>query len=503
MTLKKNLIAGYVGQLYVALVGILLLPLFLTLLGRESYGLIGLFSSLQTVFLLLDLGLSQTISRETSRFCSGALEAKLYLQRYRAVLLAFLLIALLGGGVLYLSAGWLSHSWLHTEQMAAADAQSVLEVIAIVVALRWLSGIFRGVISGAERLVWLNVFNSVVATCRFVLVFLVFEWFGYTVLVFFGYQLMLSVVELFALYLMAKQLLPKGVNDAGWSLRPLHAIGRFALGVAGTSVIWVVVTQLDKLLISGLVSLADFGVFNLAVTVASGLLVVTGPVGAALMPRLTHLYAENHMTTFVLSYRKAAQLVAVVAGAVCFSVMAVAEPLLASWTGDPHVAADSAVVLRWYILGNFFLSLNVFPYYLQYAYGMTRYHAYGHLLLLLVLVPTMLAAVHIAGIEGAAWCWAAVHALYFFGWVAYSHHKLLPGFHRKWLVEDLLPVLLPAMLLAAACFFWLEVQSGRWLNLLMCAAVGAAVLLVSAAGCAWMRDLIRHFCQSLRRRRLS
>jgi len=503
MTLKTNLIAGYAGQLYVALVGILLLPLFLTLLGRESYGLIGLFSSLQTVFLLLDLGLSQTISRETSRYASKALTAKLYLQRYRAVLLAFLLIAVCGGGLLYLSAGWLAHSWLHTEQMPAADAQSVLQVIAIVVALRWFSGIFRGVISGAERLVWLNAFNSAVATCRFILVFAVFEWFGYDVLVFFWYQLALSLLELLVLYLKARTLLPSDVTDAGWSLRPLSAIGRFALGVAGTSVIWVIVTQLDKLLISGLVSLADFGVFNLAVTVASGLLVVTGPVGAALMPRLTHLHAEGHTTTFVLTYRKAAQLVAVVAGAVCFSVMAVAEPLLAGWTGDAHVAADSAVVLRWYILGNFFLSLNVFPYYLQYAYGMTRYHAYGHLLLLLVLVPAMFAAVRMAGIAGAAQCWALVHALYFVVWVGYSHHRLLPGFHRQWLWRDLLPVLVPAMLVAAIGFFCIDVQSGRWLNLLWCAIAGGSVLCVSVLSCGWMRDALLNFCRALYRRRLS
>ncbi len=490
MTLKRNLIAGYAGQLYVALIGILMLPLFLTLLGRESYGLIGLFSSLQTVFLLLDLGLSQTIARETSCFSSGALPAKVFLQRYRAVLIAFLLIALLGGTLLFASAGWLANSWLHTEQMDVADAQYALQVIAAVVAMRWFSGIFRGVISGAERLVWLNGFNSLIATFRFVCVFLVFEWFGYTILVFFWYQLLLSVLEVLLLYGKSRSLLPANIAGVGWSLRPLLAIGRFAFGVAGTSVIWVIVTQLDKLLISGLVTLADFGLFNLAITVASGLLVVTGPVGAALMPRLTNLFAEKNNEAFVQTYRKASQLVAVVAGSVCFSIMASAEPLLASWTGDAQLAADSANVLRWYILGNFFLSLNVFPYYLQYACGMTRYHVYGHLLLLLVLVPAMLLAVKIAGIQGAAWCWAAVHALYFLGWVAYSHHKLLPGIHRRWLVGDLLPVLVPAMALALLWSFWLDVHASRWLNLLLCCAVGASVMLVSVAGCRWMRDAV-------------
>ena len=49
------------------------------------------------------------------------------------------------------------------------------------------------------------------------------------------------------------------------------------------------VAQTDKLLLSGLLSLAGCGWFNLAVAAASAVTLLAGPSFAALMPRLTAL----------------------------------------------------------------------------------------------------------------------------------------------------------------------------------------------------------------------
>ena len=66
MSLKKNIVASYATQIYVTLVGILILPLYLKYLGAEAYGLVGLFTMLQAWFNLLDMGLTPTVARETA-----------------------------------------------------------------------------------------------------------------------------------------------------------------------------------------------------------------------------------------------------------------------------------------------------------------------------------------------------------------------------------------------------------------------------------------------------
>ena len=85
MSLKKNILASYATQIYVTLVGILILPLYLKYMGAEAYGLVGFFTMLQAWFNLLDMGLTPTVARETARFRGGATDALSYLRLLRGL----------------------------------------------------------------------------------------------------------------------------------------------------------------------------------------------------------------------------------------------------------------------------------------------------------------------------------------------------------------------------------------------------------------------------------
>src|SRR5215210_5065650 len=66
--LKLNLAANFVGKGWTALMGIVFIPLFIRFMGIESYGLVGFFTTLQAMFILLDLGLTTTLNRELARY---------------------------------------------------------------------------------------------------------------------------------------------------------------------------------------------------------------------------------------------------------------------------------------------------------------------------------------------------------------------------------------------------------------------------------------------------
>ncbi|WP_322361905.1 hypothetical protein [Pseudomonas sp. Teo4] len=97
MSLKKNIVANYFSQIYVALIGVLILPIYIKYMGAESYGLIGFFTMLQAWFALLDLGLTPTIGRETARFRAGRMSAVEYRRLFRALGAIFFVMAILGG----------------------------------------------------------------------------------------------------------------------------------------------------------------------------------------------------------------------------------------------------------------------------------------------------------------------------------------------------------------------------------------------------------------------
>ena len=68
MSVKRNVLANYVGQGWSALMGLAFVPLYIRYLGIEAYGLIGVFAVLQACLSLLDMGMTPTLNREMARF---------------------------------------------------------------------------------------------------------------------------------------------------------------------------------------------------------------------------------------------------------------------------------------------------------------------------------------------------------------------------------------------------------------------------------------------------
>ncbi|MDZ4257988.1 MAG: oligosaccharide flippase family protein [Gemmatimonadales bacterium] len=449
MSLKRNVVANYASQLYATMIGIVLIPLFLTYMGPEAYGLVGFFAMLQAWFNVLDLGLTPTLARESARFFGGALAPIDYRRLYRALSTIFLSVAAIGGGLLFALAPVVSDKWLQVRELPVGQVVSAVQIMALSVAMRWMGGLYRGVITGAERLVWLGGFNALIATLRFAAVFLSMSIWGYTPAVFFWHQLVVAALELLFLYLKSQGLLPvrsAGAEPIGWSFRQIRPLLRFSLTIALTSSIWILVTQTDKLILSGLVPLSEYGYFTLAVLAAGGITILTGPISTALLPRLAHLHAQGNHAEIVRLYHKSAQLVSVITGSLAVTLVVCAEPLLFAWTGNRELTQAAAPILQLYAIGNGLLALGAFPYYLQYALGDLRLHLIGNVVMVCVLVPAIGLAATRAGGIGAGWVWVVLNALYLFGWVGYVHAKLVPGLHSGWIVDNVFLIILPTAL---------------------------------------------------------
>jgi len=252
MSLKRNIVANYVGQLYVTLIGILLVPMYVKYMGVEAYGLVGFFAMLQAWFMLLDMGLSPTMARETARFQGGAIDALSLRRLLRALEGIFIGIAIIGGLTMIASSGYIARRWLNVQHLPLGEVQNALMLIAVIVALRWACGLYRGAINGFERMVWLSGFNIAVATARFVLVIPFFIYVGTSLSQFFTYQLVIAVIEMTVLVAQTYRLLPSVASGQliPWQWEPLRGVLKFSMSVAMLGLVGVLVSQIDKLLLS-------------------------------------------------------------------------------------------------------------------------------------------------------------------------------------------------------------------------------------------------------------
>lgn len=495
MALKHNLLANYASQLYAAAIGILILPLYIRYMGAETYGLVGFFTMLQAWFALLDLGLTPTIARETARFYGGALSPISYRRLFRALSLIFTAIAIVGGGGLWLLADVVATQWLNVEELPHDEVVLAVQIMAISVALRWMGGLYRGVITGAERLVWLGGFNALIATLRFLAVLPVMWLFGFTPIVFFIHQFSVALMEVAGLLLMAFRLLPARSSLAapiGFSFRPVTPVLRFALTIAFTSSVWVLVTQTDKLVLSGILPLAEYGYFTLAVLMASGVTLISSPISSVIMPRMARLHAEGKKEELINLYRRATQIVSAIAGSASITLILCAQQLVYAWTGDNGLSIHAAPILQLYAIGNGLLAVGAFPYYLQYAKGDLRYHFYGNATMVIFLIPSIVYAASSFGAKGAGYVWVGVNAFYLLGWVAYVHSKLVPKLHLNWLLRDVgVPVLFALVVgFVLTAFFPLHQTEGRLVGLALSFLFGGFSLLGSVTGLLCMQKKV-------------
>ena len=497
MSLKRNILASYITQIYVTLVGILILPMYLKYMGAEAYGLVGFFTMLQAWFNLLDMGLTPTVARETARFRGGATDALSYRRLLRALQLIFFAVALLGGGAMFVFSGHIADGWLKVQTLPLAQVQLALQLMAVGVALRWMSGLYRGCISGSERLVWLGGFNAFVATLRFVGVLPILIWVGHSPTVFFTYQLLVAVVELAGLAAKAYGLFPAVPpgQKLGWSpaslFTPIKPVLKFSLTIAFTSSVWVLVTQTDKLVLSKLLPLADYGYFTLAVLAASGVMMISGPISGALLPRMARLQAEGDEAGLISLYRNATQMVAVIAMPACLVLAFFAEQVLWAWTGDAHASAQAAPALRLYALGNGFLALAAFPYYLQFAKGDLKLHLIGNAIFVLLLIPSLVWATWQYGATGAGYAWLGANAVYFFAWVPLVHRRFVKGLHRRWLVQDVGKIVAVSAVAAACLSAVATWPHDRFVILGAVILTSTVLLLVSASASSWIKSTLR------------
>ncbi|MBN9229643.1 MAG: hypothetical protein BGO90_14175 [Legionella sp. 40-6] len=484
MSFKKNIIANYASQIYMSLAGIIILPFYLKFMSSEAYGLVGFFIALQSWFNILDLGLSPSISRETARWRGGAISNHDYRELMRVLQLFFFSLMIIGISVLYLSAPFLAHKWLQVHKLTPQDVQTAIQLMAISVGLRWMCGIYRAMVIGAERFVWLSYYTWIFTTLRYLGVLWVLVYIGTTPQIFFTYQIFISFFELLLLALKAWNLLPPRLastkSDASLTER-LQSLIPFALSVSLTSSIWILITQVDKLVLSRLLSLSEYGYFTLGVLAASGVMLFSAPFSMVLLPRLAKMKAEGNEQELLQLYRKASRFVATITIPAGILLALFPQEILWLWTHDSAVAQATAPVLRFYALGNMILAFTTFPYYLQYSWGNLRLHVIGNLIFASILIPGLVFATLHFGMTGAAKLWFAANLTFFSIWTAFVHQRFVPGLHWSWLTRDLFPSLFLSLLFLTSvslcipspqhpfylfCYFALITSSAVALNIL-------------------------------------
>lgn len=492
MSLGRNLLAGLANSVWSALVGLAVVPFYLKYLGIEAYGLIGFFVTTQAVLSLLDMGMAPTINREVARCsASGNLKEAGKLLHTLAVVYWSMagVIALLIFALAPLIAGY----WLQSKQISPETITHAVMLMGLVVACRWPIGLYQGALIGAQRLTVSSGINMTMVTIGSLGAVMVLAFVSPTIEAFFIWQASVGLVYAITMRLMAWRIIGK-YNQIKFDFVKLKSVWRFTAGMSGISLTALLLTQLDKLILSKILNLEEFGYYMLATVVVSGLHVIISPVFNVIYPRMTALVAAGDAAGLADFYRVGTHLLVALLFPVAMVLAIFSEDLVRVWTGNPSMAVSVAPVIALLAIGFALNGVMHFPYALQLAYGMTWIPLTINIVLMCFIVPLILFLTWAYGALGGAMAWLAMQVVYLLFGPWLTHRFILKNVGARWLLQDVgIPLVISILLGLASHFVARSTDSSlfikfMWSGGLALAAFGLtfwmSIRLNSAAWCS-------------------
>jgi len=449
VTFKKNTIANFIGLGYTTVIAVVVFPLYLQYLGAEAFGLVGFFVVLQAWMQLLDIGMSPLLSRQMAHSRGQNINFLELKKLVRSLELIVFFLALISVLSIAFGSFWIANNWLNITSLASADVTICITLMGAMIGLRFFATLYRSGIQGMENQVQLNVANIVVVTSKFVGALLLLEFVTQNFVYFFAYQLAIGIIELSIMLVMFYRLLPSTTERVtpGFYWDVLKPTLPFAAGIAYTAGIWVLLTQTDKMILSSILSLSEYGYFVLVAVVAAGILKISTPISHAILPRMTYLLSQGREMDMLVLYRKSTQFMAVFMLPLAGMVALFSTELLFAWTGNRIAAEWAGPILFWFSLGNGILAMSAFQYYLQFAHGKLKMHVIYNTISAGIQIPVIIYVAFEYGALAVAQTWFLLRLITFIIWTPIVHNKFCPGIHWPWLLKDVTPIFFSSTLL--------------------------------------------------------
>ncbi|MBJ6801933.1 oligosaccharide flippase family protein [Geomonas propionica] len=491
MSVKKNILANYLGQGWNAAAGLLFTPLYIKYLGMEAYGLIGFFGVMQTSLMLLDMGMTPTLNREMARYSAGTYSSQSISNLLRSVeivaLILVLLITILGLG----GSGYLATDWLKLDTLSVDSVANAISIMMVVVALRFFEGIYRSSLFGLQQQVLYNSVTAILATVRHTGAVVVLAFFSQTIRGFFLWQLIMSVVTVTVLSRRVYNILPQPPLSPRFSKQAIFGVWRFASGSMMMMILSLLVSQADKVILSRMLSLQSYGYYTIAATLTSVLFLVVNPVVQAVYPRLVELHSRGEDAAVVSVYHRGAQIVTVLTAPATLLLSFFGAGIIFLWSGNPQLAQQSAPVLSVMVIGTFLNGIMNMPCQIQLVHGWTSLAIKVNIIAVPIFITAFFVVVPRFGGVGAAWLWVALNALSIPFVIYYMHRRILLTELWHWCWSDLLlPISGSVVVMAIAKFFQPIQSEGRLQWFFFLSVSGFTALAASCALATEIRALI-------------
>jgi len=446
----KNIIANFIGRFWSIFSNFLFIPLYIKLLGFESYAIISFGLVIAGIMAVLDAGLTATLSREFARSDLSFSEKQ---RTFRTLETTYFGVTGIAIFLVIVFSNTIAISMVTSETYKPEEISLFIKIISIDIGFQLLNRFYLGGFMGLEKQVKANALQVAWGICRNGLVVITllilpslisfFVWQALSTLLFALFTGFLLRKHLKSKYLFGVERIDRNILKRNW---------RFAGGMLLISLVAALNTQMDKLAISKLLPIDSLGYYTLAISLSMGIIVLVNPVSIAILPRLTHLFTGDKTTEAQVLYNRVYKIVAILVFTILSSMFFFNYELIWIWTGNSELANKTSDFVPIIASAVSMLALATIPYNIAIANGYTKLNNIIGIVSLLITLPGYWLATDHFGAIGAAYVYCIVQI---FITVIYIYLINRRFFNEKNILRLYIkPILLPlSMAFSVGCIF--------------------------------------------------
>lgn len=437
--MKRNVLANLIGKGWNIVSVFIFTPLYIKLLGVESYGLVGFYSTLLVILAFADMGFTATLSREMAKFEVSSFENKNYLQNLlRSYEVFYLAISSLIAIIIWITSPLIVHKWLHISERLNTD-QTILSIrlMGIAIALQLPSDLYFGGLMGLQKQLLANSVQIAWGIFRSVGAIALMWFYSPTIIVFAAWQLIANSLY-FILIRLSLWKLVKTRYRAFFDINTFKLTWKYSVGMVGLSLISIFLTQSDKLIISRFLPLKLFSYYSIASTVSSVPLLIATPVAMAVFPRMVSLLSMGNIEELKNIYLKFSAIISVLIFSTSAVLLIYIHYFIILWTGSTEISDNVKWVARFLILGQVFQAVTLLPYFLALTHGNVKVNLYVGICSIFLYLPLLVSLVSKYGILGGGISWFIVNLIITPIYMYYLHYKFMSDAFLHWLKFSIL-----------------------------------------------------------------
>lgn len=423
-----NALANFLSNLAGPAIAVVMTPFYLKVIGLEGLGLIGLMAVLNSVLGLFISGISKAYQRDISIANANAQEELTSLLRGGMILFASIAI-LLALTVLIFGRQQIQ-GIAKDSQFTIVTLDRCLYAISAIIAISIISGSIAAALIALKDQVFLAQISLLTSVSG-----AIFSWYVLSLYprvdVFYFCQLGFIMLSLIILVFRISSIqrrnakkVPQSSMRQVWKGK-LQKDGKLLGILIIQEGMGMIITQIDRIIITTLFPLSALGAYNLGANPARMTGIITAPINIAVFPEICGLAATNNSREVVGEYiARVTFLMSLIFSSAVLILASAGQDLLNLWLGIDKVPEETAIVLTLLSAGHL-LHAIAGPYYnLTVAYGRIAYGIPKNIIALALLPPLGYLATVNFGVTGAATIWLTygVICVVVCMWIVFKRH---------------------------------------------------------------------------------